>query len=238
MDRRHALVSAVSLFALGAAQPSAPSLPDSELPVSLLGVALDEAVPAKSACVVRCSYPGDKQIVNLVLTVGQRACDVGEIAEIRQNSVVIRNLERDRLELLTFPSTAAASQIVVPPVASQPLPVESPNLVNVEIQKDLINSYLANLPELMNSVIVAPRYREVGNGQSVIDGFEIKSFKVGSAIGELGLQNGDVLLEVNGSRLDSAASVLRLLGQSQVMTQTKLIVLRNGQQMTFVVHMK
>jgi general secretion pathway protein C len=236
------LVSAVGLFSLGASQQPAPPLPDSALPLTLLGVAMDAAVPARSACLVRCTYPGEKQTISLLLATGQRACDVAEITEILQETVVIRNLLTNRLELLTFPRTGAApskttSATTDPPAA--PGVVQSSNLVTIEVRKDAMDRYLANLPELLSSAVATPHYRDAGNGQSIIEGFEISRIKEASAAGQLGLQNGDVVLEVNGDKLDSAASIVRLLGQAQVMTpQAKLIVLRNGQRMTFVVNMK
>lgn len=237
------LVSAVGLCSLGASQQPAPPLPDSALPVTLLGVAMDAAVPARSVCLVRCTYPGEKQTISLLLGTGQRACDVAEITEILQETVVIKNLLTNRLELLTFPRTGAApgkttSATTEPPPAA-PGVVQSSNLVTIEVRKDAMDRYLANLPELLSSAVATPYYRDAGNGQSIIEGFEINRIKEASAAGQLGLQNGDVVLEVNGDKLDSAASIVRLLGQAQVMAQqAKLIVLRNGQRMTFVVNMK
>ena len=237
------LVSAVGLCTLGASRQSASPLPDSTLPVTLLGVATDKAAPARSACLVRCIYPGDKQTTSLLLAIGQRACDVAEITEIRQDTVVIRNLLTNRLELLTFPTTGAApgkttSATTEPPTAAQPVLETSPNLVTIDVRKDSLDHYLTNLPELLSSALATPRYRNAENGQSVIEGFEINRIKEAGAVEQLGLQNGDVVLEVNGDKLDSAASALRLLSQAQAMAQAKLIVLRNGQRMTFVVNMK
>jgi type II secretory pathway component PulC len=213
---------------------------DSALPITLLGVAMDSSAPTRSACLVRCAYRGEEQMISLLLATGQRACEVAEIAEIRQHSVVIKNLLTNRLELLTFPRTGAASSQTtsVPPPAAPPDPVKSPNLVTVEIPKDSMVHYLADLPELLSSALATPHFRDVGNGQSIVEGFEISRIKEAGAAEQLGLQNGDVILEVNGDRLNSAASVLRLLGQAQIMTQAKLIVLRNGQRMTFVVNFK
>ena len=242
------LVSAVGLLSLGASQHPAPPLPNSELPVTLLGVAMDSAMPARSACLVRCSYRGEKQTVSLLLATGQRVCDVAEITEILRETVVIKNLLTNRLELLTLPRTDAApnttSATTEPPptapgVVESRGVVESPNIVTIEVRKDVVDRYLANLPELLSSAVATPHYRDVGNGQSIIEGFEINSIKEASAARQLGLRNGDVVLEVNGDKLDSAASVIRLLSQVPVMAQqAKLIVLREGRRMTLVVNVK
>jgi membrane-associated protease RseP (regulator of RpoE activity) len=234
------LVLAISMFVPGAQQVSTQPLPNSELAVGLLGIAMDTAVPAKSACLVRCSYPGEQHTITVLLAAGQRACNVAEIAEIRQRSVVIRNLAANRLELLTFPTTDAASSQTTPapPSVESPERVESTHLVTVEIPKNSMDHYLANLPELLNSASPVPHFRDAGNGQSIIDGFEIKGIRAGGAAEQLGLQNGDVIVEVNGDMLNGAAAVLRLLGQAPTMSQTTMIVLRNGQRMTFAVSVK
>lgn len=237
------LVSAVGLCTLGASQQSASPVPTSALPLTLLGVAMDRAAPARSACLVRCAYRGDEQTVSVLLATGQRACDVAEISEIRQDTVVIKNLLTNRLELLTFPKTGAAtsttpSATIEPSPAAASVPEKTSNLVTIEVRKDSMEHYLANLPELLSSALATPHFRDAGNGQSIVEGFEISRIKEAGAVQQLGLQNGDVVLEVNGDKLDSAASALRLLSQAQAMTQATLIVLRNGQRLTVVVNLK
>lgn len=237
------LVSAVGLLSLGASQQPATPLPNSALPVTLLGIAMDAAVPARSGCLVRCTYPGETQTITRLLATGERACDVVEIKEILQETVVIRNLLTDRLELLTFPKASVAPSDTTSALPEPPPPapavVEPSNLITIEVRKDRMDAYLANLPELLSSAVATPHFRDVGNGQSIIEGFEIDHIKEASAAREMGLQNGDVVLEANGDKLNSAASIIRLLSQVPAMAQqARLIVLRNGQRMTLVVNMK
>jgi membrane-associated protease RseP (regulator of RpoE activity) len=249
------LASAVGVFALGVSQPPSPSpLPGSALPVTLVGVATDPAAGAKSACLVRCTDPEEKPIHRL-LAIGQRACDVAEIIDILPETVVIRNLLTNRLELLTFPTAGQAglkacatgegigSAALEGCPAATELPaaprvlVKSPNLVTIDVPRESVEHYLANLPELLSSALATPRYRPE-NGQLLIEGFKIERIKEASVIEQLGLQNGDAVLEVNGEKLDGMGAVVRLLGQAPVMAQAVLIVLRNGQRMTFLVNMK
>jgi len=234
------LTSAIGMLVAATVQLSAQPLPSSELPVDLLGIAIDSTMPAKSASLVRCRYPGEQSTITILIATGQRACDLAEIAEIRPHSVVIRNLTANRLELLTFPTTAAVSSqaLPAPHQADSSARVESPLRVNVEIPKRSMDHYLANLPELLNSATPVPRFRDVGNGQSIVDGFEVNGITAGGAADQLGLRNGDVILEVNGNRLDGAAAVLRLLGQAPILAHATLMVLRNGQQITFAVTVK
>jgi type II secretory pathway component PulC len=232
---------AVGLFALGVSPQSPQSLPDSTLPVELLGVMLDAAEPSNSACLLRCTDSNDTQGTSL-FGPGQDACDLVEVREVLQDTVVIRNLATHRLELLTFRRTNASPSEPASTTA-RPIPAplvlrKAPNVVTVTLRKDLVDHYLSNPSDLLSSALATPHYRDDGNGRRTIDGFEIGSIKEASVVEQLGLQNGDVVLEFNGDKLDSLASVTRLFGEARVMAQAKMTVLRNGQTMTFVFDVK
>jgi type II secretory pathway component PulC len=222
-------------------QPTEDPLPLSTLPLRLLGAIEDAVRPAKSSCLVQCSYSG-QQATTALLEPGQRACEVAEIKEVLKESVVIRNLLTNRLELLTFAESGSVS--APQPSATTGLPVpprvvpKSPSLVGVEIQRDTVSHYLANLTDLLDCALAIPRYRDAGNGRQEIDGFEISRIREDSVVEQIGLQNGDVVLEVNGSRLNSLDSVIRLVGEAQAMTRASMTVLRNGQRMNFVLTTK
>jgi type II secretory pathway component PulC len=114
----------------------------------------------------------------------------------------------------------------------------SSDVVTIELPEASVTHYLANLPELLGSARATPRYRHTGFGQQTIEGFEIDQIKTGGVVEQMGLKNGDVILDLNGQPLDSLASVIRLFGQAQGMTQSRLTILRNGQRMTFVLNRK
>ena len=214
---------------------SVPPLPDSTLPLTLVGVAVNTAAPARSAGIIRCTYAEDR--VTAISSPGERACDLAEIIEVREDAVVIRNLLTNRLELVALRSTSALSGVPPPTRVEAPQPpvvTTSPNLVSVKLRPESIAHYLSNLPELLDSSLATPRYHDAGNGQRAMEGFEISQIREGGVVEQLGLRDGDVIVEVNGDKLDSLASVMRLVGQAQLMTQAKMIVLRNGQRMTFV----
>jgi membrane-associated protease RseP (regulator of RpoE activity) len=215
-------------------------LPLSTPPLRLLGALANAVEPAKSTCLVQCSYSG-QQATTTLLEPGQQACNVAEIAEVREESVVIRNLLTNRLELLTFAESGSPSASPPSTTARQPFAprvVKSSSLIGVELQRDTVNHYLANLTDLLNCALAIPRYRDTGNGRQGIDGFELSRVKEGSVVEQIGLQDGDVILEVNGSRLDSMESVIRLVGQAQAMTRASMTVLRNGRSMNFVLTTK
>jgi hypothetical protein len=92
------------------AQPPA-ALPQTTLPLRLSGLALDSDRPGLDSCVIGFTASGER---GGLLKVGDRACGVAEIREIRPDLVVIENLALRRRELLTFParsSPAAAGSV-------------------------------------------------------------------------------------------------------------------------------
>jgi len=169
---------------------------------------------------------------------GGRACDVAEIREVRQDAVVIENLEAKRLELLTFPGvtpTAAA-----PPRPPEPVQASAPPLepIQVALPRESVQAAIANLPELLSSAFAVPRYRDVEGGQRVIDGFVVTQVKPSGTAERLGLRNGDVILDVNGQILDGMATVMRLFGQLQATPRVTVTVLRDGRRMSVVFNTK
>jgi type II secretory pathway component PulC len=230
------LLSAPEAFSQAPPQP----LPLTALPLGLVGVIVDANEPSNSVCLIRCAYP-----VQRVRTLGpgQTACDVAEVQEVRADTVVIRNLLSSRSELLSLqsanPSTAApAPQDAREAAPAPPALRRSSEVVSIDLPEASVSHYLANLPELLASARATPRYRSTGFGQASMDGFEIDQVKAGGVVEQMGVKNGDVILDLNGQPLDSLASAIRLFGQARNMTQSRMTVLRSGQRMTFVLNRK
>lgn len=228
--------SAVALAAAGVPVLSSQApLPPSALKLRLTGILLDRDQPARSACLIRCvAQPGRQGI----FSIGDRACDLAEIREVRQGAVVIENLETKRLELLTFPA-------VKPPAAAPPHPPEPdpdsvppPEPLRVALPTEAVQAAIADLPELLSSAFAVPRYRDVEGGQRVIDGFVVTQVKPSGTAERLGLRNGDVILDVNGQVLDGMPTVMRLFGQLQTTPQVTITVLRDGRRMSVVFRTK
>ena len=243
---------AAGLSALGAAPQAYPPLPASALPLELVGVLVDASEPARSTCLIRCTYPVARVEI---LETGETACGLAAVKEVRPDTVVITNLLTNQPEVLAFkgstPATGASrAAAVLPPAASAPsapgsqdppaprLVRTSPTVLTVELPEDAVRHYLANLPEFLDAAQASPRYRQSGSGPRTIEGFEIDKIKPAGVVEQMGLKNGDVILELNGQPLDSLASVLRLFGQAQGMPQSKMTVLRDGERLTFVFNRK
>ena len=225
------VLSAASAPGLSSQAPLAPSV----LPLRLTGILFDQGQPAKSACLIRCvAQPGRQGI----FSIGDCVCDVAEVREVRQDAVVIENLEAKTLELLTFPR-------VTPPAAAPPRPAEPvpdsappPEPMQIALPTEAVQTAIANLPELLSSAFAVPRYRDGEGGQRVIDGFVVTQVKPSGAAERLGLRNGDVILDVNGQVLDGMPTVMRLFGKLQSTPQVTITVLRDGRRMNVVFNTK
>jgi type II secretory pathway component PulC len=234
---------ALCLVTLGDARQSSQPLPRTALPLTLVGVIVDAAEPSGSLCLIRCAYP-----LQRVRTFGpgEHACDVAAIEEVRANAVVIRNLLANRSELLPLqdaapaaaPAPVDAKEGAGSPPAPPPVFRAASDVVTIEVPEASVTHYLTNLPELLRSARASPRYRDAEFGRRVVDGFEIDQIKAAGVVEQMGLRNGDVVLDLNGQPLDSLESAVRLLGQAQAMAQSRMTVLRNGQRMTFVLNRK
>jgi type II secretory pathway component PulC len=231
----------LGLTGAGLQEPSQPAQPVSTLPLRLIAVMLDRESPAKSSCLIRCTYPTEKQGR---FVAGQTACEMAVIKEIRKQEVMITNLLRSRVEILPL-SDDQAKAATPRPAEAQPAPTppppavtESPEGVSVELAKGSVEHYLGNLPDVLASALAAPRLRDGPNGAKAVDGYEIGSVKEAGAVEQLGLRNGDVILEVNGQPLDGLPTILRLLCQIQTLPQVTLTVLRKGQKVTVAFNTK
>ena len=222
---------------LQAAAP--PVRPATALPMALVGVAVDAETSSKSVCMIRCAYPPASPPA--IFKVGARACDVAEIVEVRQDVVIIRNVLTSTFETLSFRKSADAPSAPPPSPLATPTPSvvsRSTTGVTVDVPKAAVDHYLLNLTDLLTAALATPHFRTTGVGAPAMDGFQLGEIKAGSVVEQLGLKNGDVITEVNGEKLDSLATVMRLAGQVQSLAQTKMLVLRAGKPLTFVFNTK
>jgi general secretion pathway protein C len=228
----------IAVFLNGLAMWAA--LPSSQLPLALVGVAVNAATPSQSVSMIRCAYPAATSAAAM-FRAGQRACDVAEVVNIQSDAVVIRNLVTRRLERLPLHNVGTAPLAAAAMASAPPAPTivkRSPAGVTVDVPKATVTHYLVNLTELLTAALATPHFQETGNGQRGMDGFQLGEIRPGSVVEQLGLQNGDVITAANGEKLDSMAAVIRLAGQAQNMGRATMLILRAGTPMTFVFNTK
>lgn len=98
---------------------------------------------------------------------------------------------------------------------------------SIAVSREEVTQSLGDLKSIMSQAVVRP-YMMDGAQQ----GFVISNIVPGSLYARLGLQNGDVIVEVNNSRLEGADDVLQLVDVMQSGGSVTVGLLRNGQNQT------
>ncbi|MFO7568445.1 MAG: PDZ domain-containing protein [Smithellaceae bacterium] len=106
---------------------------------------------------------------------------------------------------------------------STPAPAAS----GIAISREEVTQSLGDLKSIMSQAVVRPFLHE-----GVQQGYIVSNIVPGSLYEKLGLQNGDIIVDVNGKSLDSADDVLQLVNLMQSGGGISLNLLRGGQSET------
>jgi type II secretion system protein C len=102
--------------------------------------------------------------------------------------------------------------------------IEKINDTNYNLSRALLSKVLDSAGKLIGIAAVAPK---IENGQSV--GLEIQGIQPGTLLTKLGLQNGDILQNVNGEPLSSPDTALGAYTTLRTADKFNLTVRRGGQ---------
>lgn len=97
----------------------------------------------------------------------------------------------------------------------------------VAVSRQEVTQSLTDLKSMMSQAVVRPFLVEGAQ-----QGFIVSSIVPGSLYQKLGLQNGDVVVEVNNKKLESADDILRLVNAMQAGGSVSVKLMRNGQNET------
>ncbi len=97
----------------------------------------------------------------------------------------------------------------------------------IAISKQEVTQSLGDLTSIMSQAVVRPFFSE-GTKQ----GFIISNITPGSIYQRLGLQNGDIIVDVNSKRLEGADDILQLVNVMQAGGSVSVNLMRNGQNQT------
>lgn len=150
----------------------------------------------------------------------------------RDQVIVSRN---GRQEVLKLPKLEDAQRPAVAP-ASPPEPVlaslpeaeatafSAPQVIDASAIAGRLRGEVASRPQALEDIAFASPY--VQNGQFV--GFRLRPGRDRQLFQQLGLNGGDVLTEINGTRLNSPAQGLAILQELMSASRIEVRVLRNG----------
>ena len=97
----------------------------------------------------------------------------------------------------------------------------------IAISKQEVTQSLGDLKSIMSQAVVRPFFNE-----GVQQGFIISNIVPGSLYQKLGLQNGDVVVDVNNKKLESADDLLQLVNVMQAGGSISVNLMRNGKNET------
>jgi general secretion pathway protein C len=148
------------------------------------------------------------------------------IKEIHREKVVLMvNGDYEILEMEKMESGPA-----VRTASSRPRAVQrgaeheaAPASSNIALKREKIQAAVGNLNELMKQVRIRPHFKD---GQP--DGLTLSGVRSGSIFSEMGLRNGDVIIGVDGQKIESVDDALGLYQNLQSANNVQVQIRRRG----------
>ena len=149
-----------------------------------------------------------------------------------KEALFIRNTKLYRITLTESSSTNRAT---ISYAKSSPKPITQPTnssseIVNIDgittISRGLLEKYSQNMDDI---------WKNIGINEKKVDGttigFQVNFVKRGSDFAKLGLRRGDLILAVNGDKLDSYAKALELYGSVDTIENMTIRIKRGREEM-------
>lgn len=204
---------------------SAPVVQRSPMRIKLIGTVAGE--PENSFAVIENLATKEQHLYRLEDPVAED----GKLVKINRNEVAI--LREGGLEE-TFqvifeeaspaPQAAARSQAPEPPQPAAPS-----GQTGFVLDKQEVAGALENLPQLLTKARVVPHLTPEGKNE----GFRIVSIQPDSFYQKIGLQNGDVIQQINGIEIKDPETFMRVFNQLKNETSISLDLVRNNKKESF-----
>jgi general secretion pathway protein C len=152
--------------------------------------------------------------------------DIGEIAEIQRNGILVR--QGNQQEFLPL-STGLEGPPTAQVVSTGPPAVVAGGQIKKVLDRREVEQALNDLPKLLSQARAAP---VLTNG--AISGFRLDYIAPTSFYEKIGLRYGDVLKQVNGVEIKDPGTMLSLFQQLRNEKSVKLDILRNNQRTTMM----
>lgn len=237
------------------------STPSELLVASALGVKLMGAMVADNAEFSLALFSDDKGKTTFILSIGDHLMGQAEVVDIRRDRVIVRNgsqLEYIKLEnSLSGAPTLTSTVANLPPGATDikrtptgaalaarggtpPAPAtvtqqdkEKEKVKEVaedtfELDSESVNAELGNAEKLAKAARVVPNYDE--NGKSA--GIKLVGVRSDSVYNKLGIESGDVVTSIGGTRVKNQAHAFELLQGLKGKKNASIEIERRGQSKT------
>lgn len=142
-----------------------------------------------------------------------------KLVKITRNTATLRSGDRDIT--LKVKATIEGQLLSDSPVNIIPAPK------NVTLSKQAVNEKLSNLDTLMKKAVVRPFVKK-----GVREGFIISNIAPESLYEKMGLQNGDIIVDVNNNKIKGADGLLQVVNLMQSGNSIVLKIKRKGKEET------
>lgn len=214
--------------------PALPSVVDAPPPTAPLDVQMvligtGEGEDAPSFAVIEDRLTREQQVYR----VGDVVKDGVVLAKVERNQIVLRfGAQQQVLTLYTDGTEDVASGAGAPrapgDVAAVTGAVRQVQTNRWVLDKQEVSAALENLPQLLTKARVIPNFSD---GKP--DGFKIFSIAPDSLYAKIGLQNGDVLQQINGVEIKDPENFMRVFQQLKDETNIALDFVRNNRRESF-----
>ena len=158
------------------------------------------------------------------------------IKDIQETRVYLDNAGKpEYLDLIDKPQAAAPAAVAAAPAAAPADPftaeldkgIKKVTENSYEVQRSTLDTMLGNMAVLARSARIVP---EVKDGKSA--GFRLFGVKPDGPFGKIGLQNGDVISQINGLEMTSPDKALEVYTKLRSASHLSVALERSGQKIT------
>jgi general secretion pathway protein C len=136
-----------------------------------------------------------------------------KLIKITRNTAILRSEGRD----ITLKIKATMEGPLLPNSPGSAAPR------SMTLSKKTVNENLSDLKSIMSQAVVRPSLNE-----GVQEGYIISNIAPNSLYEKMGLQNGDIIIDINNKHMQSADNLLQLVNLMQSGSSIELNVKRNG----------
>jgi general secretion pathway protein C len=148
----------------------------------------------------------------------------GHVMLITREGVTIAQGNRKGYLPLDLPAENAGMPAIAPAL---PKRATAPTVID----RRQLKQSLADVSKLLTEARAMPYYNVVGNN-GALEGWKLTQIKPKSILDQLGIQEHDIMLRINGTPVTDPSTLLRLLQEIQHEQTVKVDLLRNGEKQT------
>lgn len=183
-----------------------------QTPLSVVGVMSSAQRDVPQAALIRCAWPDAVGATHLVFE-GDSACGRYTLDVVDGASATVRDGVTGTSQTFELSTAATPAERRTGASSSTPDPSSpsfavsmSTDRVQVRMSRSQLGASLLDLPAWLAGTVVRPVTITTPAGPRV-EGFELRALPSQGLMADLGLRDGDVLLELNGARVTGLAMV-------------------------------